>query len=110
MTKNGDTIEMAGGGGGGGIYDGHRIPEILLPNILGDDCPKQTPITSIKLGWQEGVLMPCLLNIWGVMLFLRLTWVIGQAGIVQGLLLMTVANVVTFLTAWATQRDVTKKS
>ena len=33
--------------------------------------PKQTPITSIKLGWREGVLMPCLLNIWGVMLFLR---------------------------------------
>ena len=30
---------------------------------------------------------------------LRLTWVIGQAGIVQGLLLMTIANVVTFLTA-----------
>jgi len=25
--------------------------------------------------------MRCLLNIWGVMLFLRLTWVIGQAGI-----------------------------
>ena len=43
--------------------------------------------------------MPCLLNIWGVMLFLRLTWVIGQAGIIQGLLLMTIANVVTFLTA-----------
>merc|ERR1719438_605814 len=65
----------------------------------GDDEPKQTPITSIKLGWQEGVLMPCLLNIWGVMLFLRLTWVIGQAGIVQGLLIMTIANLVTFLTA-----------
>jgi hypothetical protein len=25
--------------------------------------------------------MRCLLNIWGVMLFLRLSWVIGQAGI-----------------------------
>jgi hypothetical protein len=24
--------------------------------------------------------MTCLLNIWGVMLFLRLTWVIGEAG------------------------------
>ena len=69
------------------------------PPVSGDDCPKQTPITSVKLGWQEGVLMPCLLNIWGVMLFLRLTWVIGQAGIVQGLLLMSIANVVTFLTA-----------
>ncbi len=34
----------------------------------------------IKLNWIEGVFMTCLLNIWGVMLFLRLTWVIGQAG------------------------------
>ena len=65
----------------------------------GDEAPSQTPITSIKLSWKEGVLMPCLLNIWGVMLFLRLTWVIGQAGILQGLALMTIANVVTFLTA-----------
>jgi hypothetical protein len=35
----------------------------------------------IKLNWVEGVFMTCLLNIWGVMLFLRLTWVIGQAGV-----------------------------
>ena len=32
----------------------------------------------IKFGWIEGVYMRCLLNIWGVMLFLRLTWVVGQ--------------------------------
>ena len=31
-------------------------------------------------GWIEGVFMRCLLNIWGTMLFLRLTWVVGQAG------------------------------
>ena len=36
---------------------------------------------SVKFGWFEGVFMRCLLNIWGVMLFLRLTWVIGQCGI-----------------------------
>lgn len=35
----------------------------------------------IKFGWLDGVFMRCLLNIWGVMLFLRLSWVIGQAGI-----------------------------
>ena len=34
----------------------------------------------VKFGWVEGVYMRCLLNIWGVMLFLRLTWVVGQAG------------------------------
>lgn len=31
-----------------------------------------------KFGWCAGVYIPCLLNIWGVMLFLRLTWVVGQ--------------------------------
>merc|ERR1711892_226530 len=58
----------------------------------------KAPAAANKFGWVEGVFMRCLLNIWGVMLFLRLTWVIGQAGIVQGLLLMTIANVVTTIT------------
>ncbi len=37
----------------------------------------------IKFGWIEGVFMRCLLNIWGTMLFLRLTWLVGQAGLIQ---------------------------
>ena len=53
----------------------------------------------IKFGWMEGVLLRCLLNIWGTMLFLRLTWVIGQAGIWQGLLVITLCNLVTWLSA-----------
>lgn len=36
---------------------------------------------ALKFGWIQGVLVRCLLNIWGVMLFLRLSWVVGQAGI-----------------------------
>ena len=41
--------------------------------------------------------MRCLLNIWGVMLFLRLTWVIGQCGIGkchQELLCLTIGHFV----------------
>jgi hypothetical protein len=53
----------------------------------------------IKFGWVEGVMMRCLLNIWGTMLFLRLTWVVGQAGIRQGLLVITLCNIVTWLSA-----------
>ena len=53
----------------------------------------------IKFGWIEGVFMRCLLNIWGTMLFLRLTWVVGQCGIWQGLLVITLANIVTLLSA-----------
>ncbi|KAL9698244.1 hypothetical protein quinque_001685 [Culex quinquefasciatus] len=54
---------------------------------------------AIKFGWIKGVLMRCLLNIWGVMLFLRLSWVVGQAGIIQGVLLITITTVVTSITA-----------
>jgi len=46
-----------------------------------DDVENQKKGKVIKFGWIEGVYMRCLLNIWGVMLFLRLTWVIGQCGI-----------------------------
>ncbi|XP_050068324.1 bumetanide-sensitive sodium-(potassium)-chloride cotransporter [Anopheles maculipalpis] len=54
---------------------------------------------AIKFGWIKGVLMRCLLNIWGVMLFLRLSWVVGQAGIVQGVVLISMTTVVTTITA-----------
>lgn len=54
---------------------------------------------SIKFGWIQGVLMRCILNIWGVMLFLRLSWVIGQAGVVEGVLLILTTTVVTTITA-----------
>ena len=51
-----------------------------------------------KFGWCAGVYIPCLLNIWGVMLFLRLTWVVGQAGILEGLAILVLSNVVTAIT------------
>nr|CAD7437551.1 unnamed protein product [Timema bartmani] len=43
-------------------------------------------------------MMRCLLNIWGVMLFLRLSWVIGQAGVGEGVAVICLANLVTLLT------------
>lgn len=53
----------------------------------------------IKFGWIKGVLVRNLLNIWGVMLFLRLSWVVGQAGVWQGVLLISATSVVTTITA-----------
>ncbi|CAH0718095.1 unnamed protein product, partial [Brenthis ino] len=57
------------------------------------------PSPNVKFGWIKGVLMRCLLNIWGVMLFLRLSWVVGQAGIAQASLLILTTSVVTTITA-----------
>ena len=36
-----------------------------------------------KLGTLAGVYFPCMQNIFGVILFIRLTWVIGTAGVIQ---------------------------
>lgn len=54
---------------------------------------------ALKFGWIKGVLVRCLLNIWGVMLFLRLSWVVGQAGIIEGFILILTTTVVTSVTS-----------
>ena len=40
----------------------------------------------------------CLLNIWGVMLFIRLTWVVGQAGIGLSCVIILLSCFVTIIT------------
>ncbi|KAH8407263.1 hypothetical protein KR222_011792 [Zaprionus bogoriensis] len=52
----------------------------------------------IKLGWIVGVLIPCLLNIWGVMLFLRLSWVVAESGILWSLIIIAISAVVCVIT------------
>ncbi|KNC85776.1 hypothetical protein SARC_02040 [Sphaeroforma arctica JP610] len=53
---------------------------------------------AIKFGWVKGVLVRCLLNIWGVMLFIRLSWVVGQAGIGLASCVILLSTVVTIIT------------
>ncbi|XP_056098784.1 solute carrier family 12 member 1 [Rhinichthys klamathensis goyatoka] len=52
----------------------------------------------VKFGWIKGVLVRCMLNIWGVMLFIRLSWVFGQAGIGLGIVVVLLSIVVTSVT------------
>ncbi|XP_042219096.1 bumetanide-sensitive sodium-(potassium)-chloride cotransporter-like [Homarus americanus] len=64
-------------------------PEAAAANVRGK---------VIKFGWLEGVYMRCLLNIWGVMLFLRVSWMVGQAGVVSAIAIVIMANLVTIIT------------
>ncbi|XP_051973837.1 solute carrier family 12 member 2-like isoform X2 [Xyrauchen texanus] len=56
----------------------------------------------VKFGWIKGVLVRCMLNIWGVMLFIRMTWIVGQAGIAYSCLIVIMATVVTSITGCST--------
>uniref|UniRef100_A0A1B6CFU0 Amino acid permease/ SLC12A domain-containing protein n=2 Tax=Clastoptera arizonana TaxID=38151 RepID=A0A1B6CFU0_9HEMI len=75
--------------------------EVKAPQITekAEDLEKnEFEHSHIKLGWIQGVLIPCLLNIWGVMLFLRLSWVVGQSGILSSLLIIAMSAVVCVIT------------
>ena len=61
--------------------------------LLGEMPPPKS------LGWRQGVLIPCLLNIWGGIMFLRLGWVVGQNGIWLALLTLILSYIVTTSTA-----------
>uniref|UniRef100_A0A8C6M8H4 Solute carrier family 12 member 1 n=1 Tax=Nothobranchius furzeri TaxID=105023 RepID=A0A8C6M8H4_NOTFU len=76
------------------LHDVFQKVTISVPETLEDDGEKSdgTPFDDlesadtsddkglVKFGWIRGVLVRCMLNIWGVMLFIRLSWVFGQAG------------------------------
>ncbi|KZS02120.1 Bumetanide-sensitive sodium--chloride cotransporter, partial [Daphnia magna] len=64
----------------------------------GEKATEVVQDTFVKFGWIKGVLVRCLLNIWGVMLFLRLSWVVGQAGIGEGVIIIALACIVTTIT------------
>uniref|UniRef100_A0A3P9P1U1 Solute carrier family 12 member 1 n=1 Tax=Poecilia reticulata TaxID=8081 RepID=A0A3P9P1U1_POERE len=67
-----------------------------------DDLESAAPIDvttgAVKFGWIRGVLVRCMLNIWGVMLFIRLSWVFGQAGWGLGIVVIALSCVVTTIT------------
>uniref|UniRef100_A0A668APK0 Solute carrier family 12 member 7 n=1 Tax=Myripristis murdjan TaxID=586833 RepID=A0A668APK0_9TELE len=53
-----------------------------------DEGAKKKAVKSPQMGTFMGVYLPCLQNILGVILFLRLTWIVGTAGIMESLAIM----------------------
>ncbi|XP_050520079.1 bumetanide-sensitive sodium-(potassium)-chloride cotransporter-like isoform X2 [Daktulosphaira vitifoliae] len=69
---------------------------------LVDDEEKKIDVgKGVKLGWIKGVLIPCLLSIWGVMLFLRLPWIVGQAGIRDSIIIILISLTIILITTFS---------
>ena len=54
-----------------------------------------------KLGTFLGVFTPSMLTILGVILYLRIGWVVGNAGIVPTLVIVGLANSITLISAFS---------
>ncbi|KAJ8249361.1 hypothetical protein GJAV_G00233950 [Gymnothorax javanicus] len=68
------------------------------PSVDLESFPPPEKTGAVKFGWIRGVLVRCMLNIWGVMLFIRLSWVFGQAGVGLGTVVIALSMVVTVIT------------
>ncbi|XP_078395524.1 solute carrier family 12 member 7-like isoform X5 [Cetorhinus maximus] len=61
--------------------------------------PRKKEIKAPRMGTFIGVYLPCLQNILGVILFLRLTWIVGAAGIFGSFWIVFMCCACTLLTA-----------
>ncbi|XP_072365945.1 solute carrier family 12 member 7 isoform X2 [Scyliorhinus torazame] len=61
--------------------------------------PRKKEIKAPRMGTFIGVYLPCLQNILGVILFLRLTWIVGAAGIFGSFWIVFMCCACTSLTA-----------
>uniref|UniRef100_A0A671QA50 Solute carrier family 12 member 7-like n=1 Tax=Sinocyclocheilus anshuiensis TaxID=1608454 RepID=A0A671QA50_9TELE len=64
-----------------------------------DEGAKKQTVKSPQMGTFIGVYLPCLQNILGVILFLRMTWIVGTAGILEAFIIVTMCCSCTMLTA-----------
>lgn len=51
-----------------------------------------------KFGTFGGVFTPSILTIFGLIMFMRANYVVGQAGVIQALFILTISSAITFLT------------
>ncbi|RVE71412.1 hypothetical protein OJAV_G00051510 [Oryzias javanicus] len=66
------------------------------------DEQKEPPPDPTRFGWVQGVLIRCMLNIWGVILYLRLPWITAQAGIGLTWVIILLSSCITGITGLST--------
>ncbi|XP_037265071.1 solute carrier family 12 member 3 [Falco biarmicus] len=73
------------------------LSEAGLEEVAGELGRAPAP-EPVRFGWVKGVMIRCMLNIWGVILYLRLPWITAQAGIALTWLIILMSVTVTTIT------------
>ncbi|KAG9329571.1 hypothetical protein JZ751_003668 [Albula glossodonta] len=94
LRKDGETGSALGDPGVSGCQ-GKEKQQHSDHEEAGTKQPKQ----PVRFGWVTGVMIRCMLNIWGVILFLRLSWITSQAGIILTWVIILMSVIVTSVTA-----------
>ncbi|KAI1725052.1 solute carrier family 12 domain-containing protein [Ditylenchus destructor] len=85
-----------------------QVPVPVICQLYGKDGKYDDGASSIVsfdsstaggFGWVKGVLVRCILCIFGATLFLRMSWIAGQAGILLGFMIILLSFLVVLITA-----------
>ncbi|KAL1272040.1 hypothetical protein QQF64_031056 [Cirrhinus molitorella] len=71
-------------------------PDDFPPPPEEDGRPK---VKLVRFGWVLGVMIRAMLNIWGVIMYLRLPWITSQAGLILTYVIIFMSIVITTITA-----------
>ena len=104
-TEGGDNPNHDGGGLG--VYTSQHTSVLSKNGSSVTASVKVKSSTEKLLNAFEGVYQPCLQNIVGVILFLRLTWITGQAGILSTSAILLLCIATTTLTTMSLSAIVT---
>ena len=80
----------------GRIADLNSLPPTMDPDSAN---AQSTAKKGAELGTLTGVYLPCIQNIFGVILFIRMVWIVGTAGVPLAFLVVLICCMVTFTTA-----------
>ncbi|KAJ8335578.1 hypothetical protein SKAU_G00389200 [Synaphobranchus kaupii] len=67
-----------------------------------DEGETEPQVEPARFGWVQGVMIRCMLNIWGVILYLRLPWITAQAGIGLTWVIILLSSCITGITGLST--------
>lgn len=97
VANLGKKVTSCCGHRGGGENGGAGGDEDLVEGTKKSKKKKKVPVK--KYGMWDGVVAPCLLNTFGVVMFLRVPWIVGNCGIWQSVLIVLVATLLLLITA-----------
>ena len=76
-----------------------KIEMIVRAEATSKEEEAPAKAAKVKLGTIKGVFVPTMQNILGVILFLRVPFIVGQAGILEGLAIVWLSCATTLLTS-----------
>ncbi|XP_046563365.1 solute carrier family 12 member 4-like isoform X6 [Haliotis rubra] len=71
----------------------------ITPNPNDVEKGKGQQTKKANLGTVLGVYLPCIQNIFGILLFVRMTWIVGMAGAMESFFIVLISCLTTLLTS-----------